>query len=394
MQSVFSAPNPVLFGTGSSERIGEKLKEMGCTKVMVVYDPGIAKAGIADKVIGYIENAGVQVVRYGDVQADPPDWSVNEAGELGIKEGIDGVVGIGGGSSMDTAKGVKMLQTNPPPINQYFGREGVITRPSVPLIVVPTTAGTGSECTPGGVITDTKAGVKNNIAGVGCTVNLGIVDPNLTIGLPPFVTAATGMDALCHCCESLTSNLANSFSTVVGKEGIRLVAKYLVRAVNDGNDMEAREGMMLASTLGGMAMSGALCHSAHDIGKVLGANFHIAHGNACASTLPQVLQVAATAVPDRVRFIAECFGAEIPEDATNEEIGNAVFVVINKLIKDIKLPSLREFGVTKEQILEVVPDGVMAMVQGMIKLFGACTSPVTPTKELIATIVSRAYDEN
>ena len=394
MQSIFSAPNPVLFGTGSSELIGEKLKEMGCKKVMVVYDPGIKAAGIADKIVGYIEKAGVKTVCYGDVQADPPDWSVNEAGELGLKEGIDGVVGIGGGSSMDTAKGVKMLQTNPPPINQYFGREGVITRPSVPLIVVPTTAGTGSECTPGGVITDTKAGVKNNIAGTGCTVTLGIVDPLLTVGLPPRVTAATGMDALCHCVESLTSARANSFSTIVGKEGIRLVSKYLVRAVKDGNDMEAREGMMLASTLGGIAMSGALCHLAHDIGKVLGANFHIAHGNACASTLPQVLQVAATAVPDRVRYVAECFGAEIPADASNEEIGNAAFTVINKLIKDIDLPNLRSFGLTKEEILAVVPDGVMAMVQGMIKLFGSGTAPVTVTPELLTEIVSRAYDEN
>lgn len=394
MQSVFSAPNPVLFGTNSSEAVGKKLKEMGCSKVMVVYDQGIKDAGVADKIVGYIKSAGVDVVIYDKVQADPPDWSVNEAGELGIKEKIDGVVGIGGGSSLDTAKGVKMLQTNPPPINQYFGREGVVTRPSVPLIVIPTTAGTGSECTPGGVITDTKAGVKNNIAGVGCTVSLGIVDPALTVGLPPRVTAATGMDALCHCCESLTSNLANSFSTVVGKEGIRLVSKYLVRAVKDGSDMEAREGMMLASTLGGMAMSGALCHSAHDIGKVLGAHFHIAHGNACASTLPQVLQVAATAKPEQVRYIAECFGAKLADNATPEEIGNAAFTVINKLIKDIGLPSLREFGVTKEEILAVVPDGVLAMVEGMIKLFGACTSPVPVTRELITNIVSRAYDEN
>ena len=395
MQSIFSAPNPILFGTGSSEQIGEKLKEFGCSKVLVVYDAGIKNSGIADKLVGYIQAAGIGTVCYEDVQADPPDWSVNECGELGLREKIDGVVGIGGGSSMDTAKGAKMLQTNPPPINQYFGREGVITKPSVPLIVVPTTAGTGSECTPGGVITDTKAGVKNNIAGVGCTVSLGIVDPTLTLGLPPKVTAATGLDALCHCAESYTSARANSFSTIVGKEGIRLVSKYLVRAVKNGSDLEAREGMMLAATLGGMAMSGALCHLAHDIGKVLGANFHIAHGNACASCLPQVLQVAANSVPERVRYIAECFGAELPADASPEEIGNAAFTVINKLVKDVELPNLSSFGLTKEEILAVVPEGVNNMVAGLIKLFGGTgTAPVPVTKELIADIVSRAYDEN
>ncbi|NLA86854.1 MAG: iron-containing alcohol dehydrogenase, partial [Clostridiales bacterium] len=289
MQSVFSSPNPILFGTGTSLSVGEKLKEFGCKKVLVVYDKGIKSSGLADKIIKIISDAGIDTVTYDGVQADPPDWSVNEAGELGIREKVDGVVGVGGGSSLDTAKGAKMLQTNPPPINKYFGREGVVTVTSVPLIVIPTTAGTGSECTPGGVITDTQNNIKTNIAGVGCTVNLGIVDPELTLGLPPSVTASTGMDALCHAVESYTSMLANSFCELTGKKAFTLVGKYLVRAFENGADLEAREGMMLASTLGGISMSGPLCHLAHDIGKVLGGKFHIPHGNGCASCLPQVM---------------------------------------------------------------------------------------------------------
>jgi alcohol dehydrogenase class IV len=192
VQSIFSSPNPILFGRGTARTTGQKLKEFGCHKVLVVYDKGIKNSGIADKIISIINEAGIETVCYDGVQADPPDWSVEEAGAIGIKENVDGVVGVGGGSSLDTAKGAKLLLTNPPPLNQYFGRSGIVTKPSKPLIVIPTTAGTGSECTPGGVITDTQKNIKTNIAGTGCAVNLGIVDPDLTIGLPPAITASTG----------------------------------------------------------------------------------------------------------------------------------------------------------------------------------------------------------
>ncbi len=398
MQSIFSSPNPLLFGVGTSKRTGEKLGEFGCKKVLVVYDAGVKAAGIADRIIKIINDAGIQTVTYDGVQADPPDWSVNEAGEIGIREKVDGIVGVGGGSSLDTAKGAKMLQTNPPPINKYFGRTGVVTKPSVPLIVIPTTAGTGSECTPGGVITDTVNNIKTNIAGVGCTVSLGIVDPELTLGLPPSVTASTGMDALCHAVESYTSNLSNSFCELTGREAFTLVGKYLVRAFENGSDLEAREGMMLAATLGGISMSGPLCHLAHDIGKVLGANFHIPHGNGCASTLPQVMQLDAAVVPEKVKEITLALGGTVKADATPEEIGKAAYDTILALMKKLKLPSLRDFGAkngfTKEDILTVVPGNVVMMQEGLVKAFGQGTSPVPATKELIATIVGRAWDEN
>ena len=394
MPSVFSSANPILFGIGTSKLVGEKLKELGCTKVLVVYDEGIKSAGIADRIVSAINASGIETVHYSGVLADPPDWSVEEAGAVGVNENVDGVVGLGGGSAIDTAKGAAMLQTNPPPISQYYGREGVVTKPSTPLVVIPTTAGTGSESTPGGVITDTKNGIKTNIAGVGCKVSLGIVDPELTLGLPPSVTAATGMDALCHAAESYTSALSNSFCDLTGEEAIRLAGEYLVRAFEDGSDLEAREGMMKAATLGGMSMSGPLCHLAHDIGKAMGGKFHIAHGNACASCLPQVLETVAPAVPDRVRYIAEAFGADIPDDASPETIGAIARATIQELMKKLGLPNLRELGLNKEDLLRELPAMVTAMQEGLVKMFGRGTCPVPVTKELIASIISRAYDEN
>ncbi|MCL2124896.1 MAG: iron-containing alcohol dehydrogenase [Oscillospiraceae bacterium] len=394
MPSVFSSPNPILFGIGTSKQTGDKLKELGCTKILLVYDNGIKSAGIVDKIDAVIKAAGIDTVHYSGVQADPPDWSVEEAGALGVHEHVDGVVGLGGGSALDTAKGASMLQTNPPPIEQYYGREGVVTKPGMPLIVIPTTAGTGSESTPGGVITDTKNIIKTNISGAGCKVTLGIVDPELTLALPPSVTASTGMDALCHAAESYTSALANSFCDLTGREAIRLAGKYLVRAFENGSDLEAREGMMKAATLGGMSMSGPLCHLAHDIGKAMGGKFHVAHGNACASTLPQVLQAVAPACPDRVRYIAESFGASIPEGASPEAIGEAALVTMQSLMKKLKMPNMSQLGLKKEELLDILPEIVVGMQEGLVKLFGVATFPLPAPKEFIATLISRAYDEN
>ncbi|MDR2606197.1 MAG: iron-containing alcohol dehydrogenase [Oscillospiraceae bacterium] len=381
MQSVWNAPNPLLFGRGAISQIGAELTKLGCRRALVIYDKGVEKAGIAGRVVELLEAAGIAAVRFDEVQADPPDWSVEQAGALGVAEAVDCVVGVGGGSSIDTAKAAKLLIANPPPLKQYYGREGVVTKPGVPLIVVPTTAGTGSECTPGGVITDTERGIKTNIAGVGCQVTLGILDPELTIGLPPGVTASTGMDALCHCIESYTSARANSFSEIAGREGIRLIAKYLVRAVENGGDLEAREGMMLAAALGGIAMGGALCHLSHDIGRSLGAKFHVPHGNGCAACLPQVLDAVSDVKQSQVQYFADAFGAA---DAKTAAL---------TLMRRIKLPTLRDLGLERDALLAAVPDEVVMQCQMAAKA-GIVTSPLTVTRELIANIVSKAYDEN
>ena len=396
MESIFNSPNPILFGIGAAGQTGSELKKQGCKKVLVVFDKGVEQAGVAGKVLASIREAGIETVIYNNVQADPPVWSVEEAGALGVKEGVDGVVGIGGGSSLDTAKGAKMLQTNPPPLRQYFGRTGVVTKPSVPLIVIPTTAGTGSECTPGGTITDTENNIKTNISGVGCAVTLGIVDPELSAGLPRSVTASTGLDALCHCVESYTSAMANSISTVLGREGIRLVGKYLVRACENGAaDMEARAGMAKVATLGGMAMSGAFCHLCHDIGRSLGAKFHVPHGNACAVTLPQVLQIIAPVKTEEVRYIAECLGGELAPEADAAAVGDAAYAAAHKLLKATGLKNLKELGLAREELLAVVPDEVVMQIGMEIKAFGGIAPPPLPvTKELVAEIVNRAYDEN
>jgi alcohol dehydrogenase class IV len=188
--------------------------------------------------------------------------------------------------------------------------------------------------------------------------------------------------------------MANSFCELTAEKGIRLVGKYLARACENGSDMEAREGMMLASTLGGISMLGPFCHLAHDIGRSLGAKFHVPHGNGCAASLPQVLEVIAPAVPEKVKFVTEALGGTVPQGASPEIIGKAAYETAKSLMQRIKLPSLKSYGYSKEELLAAVPDEVVMQVDIFKKLFGTVTSPVPVTKELIALIVSRAYDEN
>ncbi|MCL1829649.1 MAG: iron-containing alcohol dehydrogenase [Oscillospiraceae bacterium] len=394
MPSVFLSSNPLLFGKGVSNSVGEKCKQFGMKKVLVVYDKGVKEAGLADKVLENLKGAGIDYVCYDGVLADPPDWSCEEAGALGVKENVDGVVAVGGGSSIDTGKAAKALLTNPPPLSQYFGRGNLLEKPGKPLIVIPTTAGTGSEATPGGAITDSKNNIKTNVNGAGAAVTLALIDYEMTLGLPPAVTASTGFDALGHAAESFTSRFANPYCEALGKEAITLVGKYLVRAYRDGSDTEAREGMMKAATLGGVSMMGPMCHFPHDIGKVLGAKWHIPHGNACATAFPQTMEFIAPACPEKVEFIARALGGNVPGNATVEQIGKAAYDASLKLMRDVNLPNLKSYGLTLDVMLPLIGEEVVTATAKAAEVFGGYFAPMPMTVENVNNLVIRAYNEN
>jgi len=385
MQSVWSTPNKLLFGCGTARVVGEKMKELGCRKVLVVCDQGVKAAGIDNKIAGYINNAGIETVGYDRVVADPPDYSIDEAGAFAVAENVDGVVAVGGGSTMDTGKGATVLLTNPPPIRQYFllpeASPPVNMKPLKPIIVMPTTAGTGSEVTPGGVITDTESNIKRNIY---CPIGLGILDPELTLTMPPTLTAATAFDALAHAVEAMTSRTPNRFSEMMGKNAVTLISRYLPVAYRDGNNIEAREGLMLAASQAAMAILGPFCHSPHEIGLHLGATFHISHGISCSFLLGEALQFIAPVVPDKVRLVAECMGADVPESASPEEIGRIALDSVSKLKKEVSLPGLKSFVKSKEELLSVIP--------GIFQNFSFVFSPRPVTPEAVRDMLEKAYD--
>jgi alcohol dehydrogenase class IV len=335
--------NPILFGRGTHRRVGLELRRLGVTRALVVYDKGVAAAGIVDVILERVHAAGISTVLYDGVLPDPPDWTAEEAAAKGRDGGVNGVVAIGGGSSLDTGKAAKILLTNPPPISRYYlAHEDVVPDESkmYPIIVIPTTAGTGSEATPGGVITDSASNEKHNVP---CMSNLGIVDPELTAGLPPEVTATTAADALCHAAEAYTSNKPNAISDILTRQAIALIGEHLPRVFDDPGDARAREGVQLAATLGGLGLMGPFCHIPHEIGLIIGMLFHIPHGAACGMTLPEGLEFVAPAIPDRVADVARLLGGDVPEGVTPEEIGAIARAAVTRLYAKIGFPALSRY---------------------------------------------------
>ena len=376
--------NPILFGKGVSKRVGEELQHFGCKKVIVVFDKGVQAAGIIDKILGYIHEADIETVLYDGVQPDPPDWSVEEAAEIGRAENVDGVVAVGGGSSLDTGKGVKILLTNPSPLsNYYLAHEDVQPDESKmkPIIVIPTTAGTGSEATPGGVITDTSNNSKQNIP---CMSNLGIVDPELTIGLPLSVTATTAIDALCHATESYTSNKANAISDLLTERAITLIGRSLPVIFKDSTNIDAREDVQLAATLAGMGLMGPFCHIPHEIGLVMGIIFHIPHGTACGMCLPEGMQFIAPAMPEKVAHITRLLGGEVPDDVDPETLGEIAYKTIADLFELIGFPKLSQYCPTKEE--------AVATAKEVYATYQFIHSPRPANEEDVAKMIAKAYD--
>ena len=343
---------PALMGRYSSKRIGITLRGKGYLKAFVIYDKGMWVFGIAPPIIENLNAAGIETTCFDGVLPDPPDEMVEAAAEIARNAGCDVIVGIGGGSSMDTAKGVNVLINNAPPIRQYFGVQKNL-KPGLPMVFVPTTAGTGSEVTNMTVISCVSENRKDSVVSPVCVSSLAILDPELTIGLPPGTTAATGVDAFAHALEALTGSQANPVSDALAKTAIRDIYKWLPIAVADGKNIEARERMLEASMFAGMAFTNALVHVNHSIGHTLGARFHIPHGVACAVCLPEVIEWSAKTESHKVRMICECMDTDIPEDASWEEVGAIARDAIRAFIKKVGMKNIGELGISLDDVLQL-----------------------------------------
>lgn len=350
-------PTKVLIGEDCSAQTGSKLKEFGVSKALCVYDPGIKSAGLVDKIIKSIKDAGIQTIEYGEITPDPYDNAVNAAGELGRKEDVGAVIGIGGGSSLDAAKAANVLLGNPGPINNYFGM-GVTTKPGKLLVLIPTTSGTGSEISQVAAIGDSVSGKKLPVFGPNCIANLAIVDPLLTIGLPPHITAYTGVDTLAHAIEAYTSAMSTPISDLVALKAVSLVNQSLVTAVRDGSNVKARSDMSFASTLAGMAFYQAPPHLGHCIGTPIGARYHIPHGLSIAIILPGIPSFLSDVIPEKIKTIGELLGLKFGDDLTAEAIGLSVDERLRALNQEIGIATLKQSNVP-ETDLEAIADEAM-----------------------------------
>ncbi len=380
MKFRYCIPSVALFESGIADTVGEQAKALGVTKALVITDPGLKAIGLLDKITDSLKKASVGYAVFDKVEPNPHDTTVETAAKLARDEKVDGIIGLGGGSSMDTAKGVNILLTNPSPINQYDGI-GLVKNPTKPLIAIPTTAGTGSEVTEFGIITDSKRIKKMVIGGPNCGTDLALVDPALTIGLPESITASTGMDALTHAIEAYVSNLASIPTDVNALEAIKIISKNIREATYNGTNLEAREGMMLGSMMAGYAFSNAVLGLAHSMAHPMGAHCNIPHGVANAIALPYVMEFNVPAATKKLADIALALGAE--PGATDEETANRGVKLVFDMCKDLKIPTLKEAGVPEDMLPRLAQDAMNEV--------STLTNPRQPTLEEVLDLFKKAY---
>jgi alcohol dehydrogenase len=279
----------IVFGLDAAARAGELARETGLKRVLLVTDPGVVAVGHAERVRQSLERAGVAVSLFDKVRENPATDDVEACLAAAREVGIDGLVGLGGGSSMDTAKGCNFLLTNGGRMRDYWG-VGKAARPMLPLIAIPTTAGTGSECQSFALIADAATGQKMACGDSKAAARVALLDPALTLSQPPRVTACAGIDALSHALETAVTRKRNALSLTYSKEALRLCLTFLPRVLQQGGDLQARAGMLLGAALGGLAIENSMLGAAHAAANPLTAHFHLAHGQAVGLMLPAVIR--------------------------------------------------------------------------------------------------------
>ena len=329
----------VFAGQGSLSQLPEIMKEAGFTNAFLVCDGGIVKMGLAARVQEILAAAGLKSTLYDKVLPDPPSGLVGEGHRLCGEAGCDCVIAIGGGSSIDTAKGINILRFNEGNILDY-ANPATPMNPASGLIVIPTTSGTGSELSNGVIITDESTGLKAAMLAPNAMSEYALIDPELTTGMPPMLTMFTGLDVFSHAAEAYTTILASVMIEPICEKLMQDVVTYLPRVIKDGSDIEARERMLVSASLGGWMLACACAHVGHSIAHVVGATFHIPHGRACAASLPPSLEFIAPACPAKVRKIGEILGATYDGSETPEQIGAKTAEAYKAFVAGIGLPAL------------------------------------------------------
>ncbi len=352
----FFMPTVNLMGPGSAKSLGNQVKTFG-KKALIVTDDYLYKSGMADQIAGYIKEAGVDVAVYPGAEPNPTDKNVHDGVKFMQDNNCDVLVSLGGGSAHDCAKGIGIVAGNGGNIRDYEGIDKS-SRPMTPLIAVNTTAGTASEMTRFCIITNTDTHVKMAIVDWRCTPNVAINDPLLMMGMPPSLTAATGMDALTHAVEAYVSTLATPITDASALMAIDLISKNLRHAVANGDNFEARDKMAYAEFLAGMAFNNASLGYVHAMAHQLGGFYNLPHGVCNAILLPHVESFNLIACPERFADIAEALGENV-DGLSVRDAADVAIESIRQLSADIGIPSgLTELGV-KEADLKTMAENAM-----------------------------------
>lgn len=359
MKSAFTyeGARRMMFGSGIISRLGEEVKALGASKVMLVMDKTLASTGLKDRLIAPLKNVRIRVVLYDEITPEPSPQLADQGAELARKEKVHLVVGAGGGSSMDVGKAIAVLAKNGGKATDYIGL-GLVKKPGLPTIMIPTTAGTGSETTFTAVFTMRETKSKGGINSPFLYPNLALLDPELTLSLPPRPTAYTGMDALAHAVEAFTSTKANEVSDLFAMRAIELIARHLRAAVFQGSRIDSRESMLLASYLAGMALANAGVTAVHALAYPLGALFDIPHGVANGTLLPHVMRYNAPGNAEKFASVAEAMGYNTYGLATREA-SELASEAVSRLAEDIGMPGgLSELGIPESSFEEMAAGAI------------------------------------
>ncbi len=383
----FLLPPEIIYGAGAVENTGAATRKLKGNKVLVVTDEVMVNTGLAEKVIRGLENSGLGYSIYDQVSMEPTIEFVEEGLGIFKQNECDCIVAVGGGSPIDAAKAIAVMVNNPGSIKDYMGIEKIKNK-GVPLMAVPTTAGTGSEATRVTIITDTSTDTKMLLLSSHLTPDVAVVDPLLTLSKPKGLTAATGIDALTHAIEAYVSIKAQPMTDIYALSAIKLISGNLRQAWANGNNLEARENTMLGSLQAGIAFSNSSVALVHGMSRPIGANFHVAHGDSNAALLGEVMEFSVIGNPARFARIALAMGENI-EGLTNLEAAEKAVTAVKRLISDIKIPSLKELGVNREELERLAPK----MAADAINSGSPGNNPRQATEEEIINLYKLAYGQ-
>ena len=350
MAREFIVPGQIITGSGALTMAEETLKGLG-KKALIVTDKVMIQLGNCAKVETALKNQGIDYAIYSEIVGEPTDTMIENGLKVYKENGCDFLVALGGGSPIDSMKAIGSLVVNGGNISDYMGK--VIDVEMPPLVAIPTTAGTGSEATQFTIITDTKKDIKMLLKGKVLMPKLAIIDPQFTMTAPPKITAATGLDALCHAVEAYTSRKAQTLSDSFAMSAVKRIFKSLPVAFKDGKNEEARIQMSVAALEAGIAFNNASVTIIHGMSRPIGALFHVAHGLSNAMLMKECLGFALEGAYDRFADLGRAIGVA---DATDEYKAAAekFLSAIEGIVKELETPTLAEFGIDKEEFFKVI----------------------------------------
>ena len=385
MTHTIFAPRSILVGGGTVARVAEVLASHGLSRPLVVTDPWMVSSGTVEKCLGPLRAAGIVAAVFADTVPDPTD-TVVEAGVAAFAAGhYDCLIGFGGGSPMDTAKAIAILAATGGHIRSQKAPHAA-DRAAVPLICIPTTAGTGSEATRFTIVTDTASDEKMLIAGQGALPLAAIVDYELTLTVPPRTTADTGIDSFTHALEAYVSRRANPVSDMYAERAMRLIGPNLRTVYHRPDDLAAREAMMLGATLAGLAFSNASVALVHGMSRPIGAHFHVPHGLSNAMLLPAVTRYGLAAALPRYAQAARCMGTAGQDDA-DQVAGAKLLEELTALNVELRVPTPAAYGIDPDRWTALLPImAAQALASG-----SPANNPAVPNAEAIVALYQEAF---